>query len=118
MESLRKQFFSKENIRKIQDKIKKKIYVKTNGKIKLTVDQDELDLLIVMKNIYNKEAGEELLTIEKLNKLVLKNIIPDMLLNINHSAFNDIDKISKPLPRPINVNKISKKPLPSTTTLF
>ena len=71
-----------------------------------------------MKNIFNRHSGENIESVEQLNRLVLKSIIPDMLININQSSYNEIDKINNPLPRAINVNKTIKKSLPSITTLF
>jgi hypothetical protein len=126
MEFQRKVFFSKENIHRIQKKIKNKIYEKTDGKVILTVDQDELDLLIIMNNIFNKipldefNSLEPIRQIKRLNRIVIKSIVPEMIINIKQSSgySNTIDKTSQPLPLPINANRAGKKTLPSVTTTF
>lgn len=121
MEDLSKTtFFSKKNIKIIQQKIKDKIKEKTNGKIILTVDQDELDLNIIMNKIYYKALEQNINSIDKLNNIVVKSIVPEMIINIKQSLNykETIDKNTKPLPRPINVNRVSKKTLPSITTTF
>ena len=45
-------FFSQENINRIQKMIKHQVFVRTNGKYKLEVEQNETDLLVVMRDIY------------------------------------------------------------------
>ena len=45
-------FFSRKNIERLQKLIKKEVYVRTDGKYKLDVEQDESDLLVVMRAIY------------------------------------------------------------------
>ena len=47
-----KLFFSSENMQRIQKKIKISVYEKSNGKFKLEEDQDESDLIIVMRSVY------------------------------------------------------------------
>ena len=49
-------FFSQENINRIQQKIKYEVFKRTNGKYKIEVDQNESDLLIVMRDVYISDA--------------------------------------------------------------
>ena len=47
-----KMFFSSENMDRIQKMIKRAIYEESNGKYKLEVDQDEMQLLIMMREVF------------------------------------------------------------------
>lgn len=113
MDLVKDQFFSKKNIKIIQSSIKNEVYNRTNKKIILTVDQDELDLIIIMEFIYAKH--NDIKEIKLLDRKVLQHIVPIILMNIhqNYCYSQYVDGNIKLHDRPINVNKMVKKQLPS-----
>ena len=103
-------FFSKNNIDNLQMLIKNCIYKASNGTIILEVDQELTDLIIVMRSIYF-EFGKFLPhnindQVKQLNKLVLKNIIPNMMTEIkqNQEYIRVIESPIVPIPLPLNLN--------------
>lgn len=117
-------FFSQENIRRIQRKLKSEIYRLTNGKFKMQVDQDEADLLINMRTVFfdnAKNLPDHIVTqVKALNQLTIQYIIPDMLTNIeqNYAYLKEISSPINPIPRPLSTGGKGRKALPSTTTIW
>ena len=117
-------FFSNENMKRIQKKIKEEIYKRTKGQYSLEEDQDEADLTIVMRAIYLdkcKNLSEQpIRQVKLLNDQTVEYIIPDMLSNIKQyfGYIKDINEPLKPMLRPMNVNNAGRKLLPSITTLW
>lgn len=111
-------YFSKENIKRIQRKIREEIYKRTRGYFKLEVDQDEEDLIIAMRAIYfQKSYFEEkykIRQIKKLNVQVVNYIVPDMITQMKqeYKYLQDINKPLQIIPRPINCNKAGSRTLP------
>jgi len=115
-------YFSHENINRIQKQLKIEIDKYFNGKMKLLVDQDELDLIQVMRFIY-LEYGKNLpydfkKQVKELNIRTIKYIIPDMITNIKqqYDYIRDINKPLSPPDNPINVNSAGRRSLPSMTS--
>lgn len=103
-------FFSKKNIENVQMLIKNCMYKASNGTIILEVDQDLTDLIIIMRSVYFEygkflplNIGEQ---IKQLNKLILKNIIPNMMTEIkqNQEYIRVINSPIVPIPLPLNLN--------------
>ena len=121
---LSKLYFSKENIKRIQKKIKKEINIRTKGKYILQADQDENQLLIVMRSIYLQKSRNLpkniVRQVKALNTEVINDVVPGMITNIKtyYGYIEDISKPLNPIPRPINVNQAGTKILPSITTTF
>lgn len=116
MAYIRQLFFSKENIDRIQLKIKQIIFNKTN--IKMTVNQNEQSLLIVMEKIYNnsscvKHTDKPVHCVKLLNSSVIQHIIPEMLYNLKKYY-----KYNKNVQITTCMSKKGRNPLPSVTTLF
>lgn len=116
--SLSKLFFSKKNIEVMQTLIKNCVYKASDGTIILEADQDLTDLIIVMRSVYF-EYGKYLPfnireQIKQLNKLTLKNIIPNMMTEIkqNQEYIRVINSPIVPIPLPLNLND-GRKSLPS-----
>lgn len=116
-------FFSKSNIKRIQNMIIKEVFVKTKGKFKLETEQDENDLYIVMRAVYlqhaNFQAEHIVRQVKQLNAKVLCELLPDMLTAIKQE-YGYIQEINKPLqvlPRSMNVSTKGSL-LPSITTTF
>jgi hypothetical protein len=117
-------FFSPDNIRRIQNAIKKEIYIQSNCKYKLVIDQNESDLLVVMRAVYITDAINSpykiIHQVKELNKCVLRRIINEMITNIkqNEEYLNVIDRPIEPIPLPVNVSKAGRLSLPSVTKTF
>ena len=117
-------FFSLDNIKRLQNKIKKSVFIETNGKYKLQVDQNESDLLIVMRAVYIQDSYNApyriIHQVKELNEKVINRILPDMISNIkqNEEYLNIIDKPIDPIPLPVNVSRAGRLSLPSVTTIW
>ena len=119
-----REFFSKENINRIQKKIKREVYNRTNGKYVLEVDQDELDLQIVMQKIleeYTLNRDDKIVRqVKRLNEYTINYIVPDMITNIKqfYGYIKEINNPIKPIDRPVNLNNSGSNQLPSITTIW
>jgi len=117
-------FFSPDNIKRLQNKIKKSIFIESKGKYKLQVDQNESDLLVVMRAVYIQDSYNSpyriIHQVKELNEKVINRILPDMISNIkqNEEYLNIIDKPIDPLPLPVNVSRAGRLSLPSVTTIW
>lgn len=116
-------YYSDENIRRIQKKIKEEVYIRTKKKFKLAEDQDENDLQIAMRAVYFNEAKflptNLVRQVKELNKKVVDYVIPDIITNIKqeYGYLRDINESLKPMIRPTNLNN-GKQLLPSITSLW
>ena len=120
-------FFSKENIKRIQRMIKKEILDRTQGKYLLETDQNEADLVIVMRAVlFDANVGGKYLPfkikhqVKKLNFHVVQYIVPDMIENIKqyYGYLREINQPLQPMMRPVNVNAAGRKMLPSIMTMY
>jgi len=117
-------FFSPDNIKRLQNKIKKSIFIESKGKYKLQVDQNESDLLVVMRAVYIQDSYNSpyriIHQVKELNEKVINRILPDMMSNIkqNEEYLNIIDKPIDPIPLPVNVSRAGRLSLPSVTTIW
>lgn len=119
-----KLFFSPENIARIQKKIKQRVYNDSDGKFKLETDQDEMDLLTVMRYIfldYAKNLNKHIVRqVKMLNEKTVNYIMPDLMANVKqyYGYLKEINTPLKPIVRPMNVNRAGRKTLPSITTTW
>ena len=117
-------FFSQENIDRIQKIIKLQVFKQTNGKYKLEVDQNESDLLIVMRDILITCAINEpyriVHQVKALNHKVVQKILPGLITNLRQDDeyINQLDKPLDPIPLPVCMNSKGRLSLPSVTTTF
>ena len=117
-------YFAPENIERLQKKIKREIFVRSNGKYKLDVQQDESDLLIVMRATYIADAINSpyklIHQVKELNHKTIERIVPDMLSLIKQDEeyINQLDKPIEPIALPVNVSRAGRLSLPSVTTTF
>ena len=119
-----KEFFSEENIKRIQRKIRSEILRRTKGEFNLVVDQNLNDVIVSMRYVYTEYSHDLpdkiIRQVKKLNKLTIEYIIPDMISNLKqyYGYIKDISSPIKPIPRPINVNNAGRNTLPSVTTVW
>jgi len=117
-------FFCPENIARLQKQIKREVFVRSNGKYKLNTDQNETDLLVVMRAVYISDAENSpykiVHQVKELNHRTIERIVPDMLSMIKQDQkyLDELDKPIIPIPLPINVSRAGRLSLPSVTTLF
>ena len=117
-------FFSDENIKRIQNKIREEVIKRTNGQYQLDEDQDESDLTIAMRAVYLDKCknlpGETIRQVKLLNQQTVDYVIPDMISNIKQyfSYIKDINQPLQPMMRPMNVSNAGRRLLPSITTLW
>jgi hypothetical protein len=116
-------YFSKENIRRLQKKIKEEIFYRTKGKFKLEEDQSESDLLVCMRATFWQHGNyfEDKLVrqVKQLNVRTIEYIVPDIITAIKqyYSYIKEINEPLKPIPRALNVNN-GPVQLPSITTIW
>lgn len=93
-------------------------------RVVLTENQDERDLLVVMKSTflqYSKNYPDRpVAQVKELNNKLIELIIPGIITNIKqyYGYIKEINEPLKPIPRPINVNNAGRKTLPSVTTIW
>jgi hypothetical protein len=117
-------FFSAENIKRIQKKIRNEITNRTNGVFRLDVDQDDAAILLAMRAVFLEE-GRFLPTriihqVKTLNQHVIDQIIPNMITEIKqeYGYIKEINEPLKPIMRPMNVSAAGRKTLPSITSVW
>ena len=117
-------FFCPDNIRRLQNKIKKSVFIESKGKYKLDADQNESDLLVVMRAVYIQDSFNSpyriVHQVKELNQKVINRILPDMITNIkqNEEYISAIERPIDPIPLPVNVSRAGRLSLPSVTTIW
>jgi hypothetical protein len=117
-------FFSPENINRLQQMVKYEVFLRTNGKYKLEIDQNESDLLVVMRAVYISDAMNQpyrlVHQVKILNHRTIERIVPDMISMIKQDDeyVKQLDRPLDPIPLPVNVNNAGRLALPSVTTTF
>lgn len=116
-------FFSPENIKRVQKMLKREIYVRTQGKFKIS-DQNEADLLVAMRAVYMEYSRflpfRIISQVKTLNRKLIEYIAPDIVTNVkqHYDYIKEINSPIKPIDRPLNVNNAGRKSLPSISTLY
>lgn len=117
-------YFSPENVKRIQKKIKQNVVQQSEGKFKMDIDQDEQDLILVMRAVfleYGKNLDDHIVSqVKALNEITIKCIMPDLMTNIKqyYSYQKEIHEPLKPIVRPMNVSHAGRKTLPSVTSVW
>lgn len=111
-------FFSKKNIKEIQTRIRNTVYQVTRGEY-LINEQDETNLVITMKSIYNKYGRDELDktyytdSLNYLDDLVVKKCVPQIISGIKSYILylrdSNIPKGSRSLPKPESTSIVGTK---------
>jgi hypothetical protein len=117
-------FFSDANIKRVQKLLRKTIYEKSNGKYKMDVDQEEKELVYVMRAIFIEHAkdipGQTIRQVKYLNRKVIDEVFPSVITSISHNQgyLNRINNPIKPIDRPLNVNNAGRRTLPGFSTIW
>lgn len=119
-----KVFFSEDNLKRIQKKIRREVFKRSYGKFKLKVDQNVNHLLIAMiavVRLYAKFLPTKIIRqVKRLNEETVQYIVPDLMTNLKqqYSYIQDITNPIQPLPDPINVNQAGRNQLRSVTAVW
>lgn len=118
-----KVFFHPRNIKILQDRLKKEIFERSNGRY-LIEDQDDKDLIIVMRSKYIQNARHQPFDIKnqivELNNLVIDDIIPGVIseIKMNEAYLERAFLPRQIIDHPENVSVTGRKTLPSVTRTF
>ena len=123
MTPLTKLYFSPQNVKAVQNAIRYKVWAKSLGKL-IIAEQDETDLVIVMRSIY-LQYGRNMPTditaqISELNERVCDSILPGIVSNALQYEQYLVDKytLTTPISRPTCMNSAGTKQLKSVTSIF
>lgn len=117
-------FYSDENVARVQKLLKQEVFLRTKGQFRLDEDQDENDILVVMKSVFDEYAKhlpyKIIHQVKALNKKTIEAIIPGVITNVKqtHAYLQEINGPIKPIDRPVNVNHAGRRTLPSVTTIW
>jgi len=121
--TLNQVFFSEANIDIIQNAIRKTVWEKTNNK-HVIGRQSNTELVIVMRAIFFQHA-KNLPTgikdqIKDLNQLVVNDVVPNIIVQIEQylKYLENKAQIPDPIPRSLNVSSAGTKTLRSVTSTF
>lgn len=116
-------FFSKQNMKIIQDKIRYEVYLKTEKK-HIIDNQSDVELEIVMRSTYLQHSpnlpDKTQEQIKYLNQLVtnwcVEKIIPEIYQYFGY--LKEVEYMPVPLEHPVNLSSKGTKNLKSVTTTF
>ena len=117
-------FFSTDNVNRLQQKIKYEVYKRSEGKFLLETNQNESDLLIVMRAVFISDAINSpyriVHQVKQLNHLTIERIVSDMISHIVQEDLylNQLDKPVIPIALPVCVSVSGRKSLPSAMKTF
>lgn len=116
-------FMSQENLDIVQDKIRHAVWLASDKKF--VIDrQSDMELQLIMRSLYLQYAKNIPHNIreqvEELNDLVLQEVVPKILSQVEAHIYYLFDASTQPVPLslPQNVNSDGRKQLPSVTTTF
>lgn len=111
-------FFTRKNVDRIQEEIKKEIYRMSGPKKYVIDDQDVDELKMIMRAMYLQYARNDKFNIEgqmnELNNLVVKWSAPRIMSEIEQYNYylNDISHLPIPLPQPMSMSSAGTRSLP------
>jgi hypothetical protein len=111
-------FFSADNIKRLQNSIRKEVFDKSNPKGYVIDNQSVEEIKIIMRAIYLQYARNLPTNIngqvDDLNRKVLDWSVPHILSEVEHYFFyiNDISHLPVPLPHMKHLSKAGTKSLP------
>jgi hypothetical protein len=121
---LSRMFFSDKNIKRLQKKIKKAVFERTDGQFLLEDNQEQRDLFIAMRAVYMEHSrfleNQIVRQIKRLNLKVVDEIVPGIITNIKqyYGYLKEINKPLDPIMRPMNTNNAGRRTLPSVSSVW
>jgi hypothetical protein len=116
-------FFSKVNMKRIQDQLRYRVYVASGGKYQIG-PQDDTELSIIMRAIYLQHAknlpNQLKEQVNELDRLVVEFAWPKILSEVEQyiGYVKNLEMLPNPIPLPLNVNSKGTRTLSSVTTTF
>lgn len=117
-------FFSRDNVNRLQQKIKYEVFRRSQGKYLMKTNQNESDLLVVMRAVYISDALNSpyriVHQVKLLNNKVIERIVDEMITNIktNEEYLNQLDKPINPIPLPVCAASAGRRTLPPASKTF
>ena len=117
--SLSRAFFSPENIKVLQNQIRKAVNEKSGSKNYLIDDQSVDELKIIMRGMFYQYARNLETSvkeqIEDLNNKVVNYSVPHILSAVDHYYYyiNDISHLPVPMQQPQNISRAGTRSLPA-----
>ena len=111
-------FFSPENVRRIQDAIRRGVYEKSGQRKYIIDDQDVDEIKIIMRSMFLTYARNNQFDvtgqIEELNSYCIEWAVPRILSEIDHYIYylNDITHLPVPLSQPQSMSSAGSRSLP------
>lgn len=116
-------FFSSKNIENLQCMIRYGVYLQSNKQY--TIDnQSESELYVIMRSVFLQHSRNLDTNVKEqirdLNKLVVLEVVPKILseLQMHYTYMRDISSNPIPLSHPVNESSAGTKRLRSVTSLF
>ena len=116
-------FFSKENMKCLQNLLRYQVYIHSNGEYKIG-NQNNTDLQIIMRAIYLQYAKHLptniLEQVKELNNHVVQFSLPRIMSEIKQHIhyIQQLETLPNPLEHPRNVSSAGTRTLKSVTTTF
>ena len=111
-------FFSPENVRRIQEAIRRGVYEKSGSRKYVIDNQDVDEIKIIMRSMYLTYARNNQFDIAgqvaELNRYVIEWSVPRILSEIDHYIYylNDISHMPVPLSQPQSMSSAGTRSLP------
>lgn len=116
-------FFCKENMKRIQNQMRYRVFVASGGKYKIG-PQDNTELEIIMRAMYLQHAknlpNQLKEQVNELNRLVVEFSWPKILSEIEQylGYLKNLEMLPNPIPLPQNLSSKGTRTLASVTTTF
>ena len=111
-------FFSPENVRRIQEAIRRGVYEKSGPKLYVIDDQDVDEIKIIMRAQFLTYARNNQFDVpaqvEELNRYVIEWAVPRILSEVDHYIYylSDITHLPVPLSQPQSMSSAGTRSLP------
>lgn len=116
-------FFSKQNMKHLQDMLRYRVFIASKGKYKIS-NQDETELLVIQRAMFLQHSKNLPYNIngqiDELNEHVIAFILPKIMSEIKQWIYysDDIQHLPTLMELPKNVSSAGTRSLPSVTTTF
>lgn len=111
-------FFTPNNVRTIQESIRRGVLARSGPKKYVIDDQDVDEIKIIMRGIYYQYAKNNLFDIQgqidELNKLIIDWAVPRIMSEIDHYQYylKDISHLPIPIQQPMSMSSAGTRSLP------
>jgi len=116
-------FFSKYNMKRVQDNLRYRVYVASGGKYKIG-PQDDTELQVIMRAMYLQHAknlpNQLAEQVNELNRLVVEFAWPKVLSEVEQyiGYVKNLEYLPQLIPLPVNNSSKGTRTLRSVTTTF